>query len=190
VQAIGRQMTDIRHILVTHCHRDHAGSLAAVKQITDAPAYMHPIAAAAVRMGKTRRDYAKPAPGLFNRIGFHIIGVRVTHGVGIEPAAVEYEVQDGDVLPIAGGIRAIHVPGHSAGQLAFLWEKNGGVLFAAEAAFNAFSLVPATVYEDFEEVIRSLAKLAALDFDTACFCHGKTIVHGASAIFKQKWGTT
>lgn len=40
VQAIGRQITDIRHILVTHCHRDHAGSLAAVKQITGAPAYM------------------------------------------------------------------------------------------------------------------------------------------------------
>jgi glyoxylase-like metal-dependent hydrolase (beta-lactamase superfamily II) len=190
VQAIGRQITDIRHILVTHCHRDHAGSLAAVKQITDAPAYMHPIAAAAVRMGKTRREYAKPAPGLFYKIYFHTIGVRVIHGVGIEPAAVEYEVQDGDVLPIAGGIRAIHVPGHSGGQLAFLWEKNGGVLFAAEAAFNAFNLVPANVYEDFEEVMRSLAKLAALDFDTACFCHGKTIVHGASAIFKQKWGTT
>jgi glyoxylase-like metal-dependent hydrolase (beta-lactamase superfamily II) len=46
VQAISRQMSDIRHILVTHCHRDHAGSLAAVKQITGAPAYMHPIDAA------------------------------------------------------------------------------------------------------------------------------------------------
>jgi glyoxylase-like metal-dependent hydrolase (beta-lactamase superfamily II) len=189
VQAIGRQMTDIRHILVTHCHRDHAGSLAAVKQITGAPAYMHPIEAAAVRMGKTRRDYAKPAPGLFNTIGFRTIGVRVTHGAGIEPAVVEYEVQDGDVIPIAGGIRAIYVPGHSGGQLAFLWEKNGGVLFAAEAALNFFNLIPATVYEDFEEVMRSLAKLAALNFDTTCFCHGKTIVQGASAIFKQKWGT-
>jgi len=191
VQAIGRQMTDIRHILVTHCHRDHAGSLAAVKQLTGAPAYMHPIDAAAIRMGKTRRDYAKPAPGLFNlnRIGFRTIGVRVTHGAGIEPAAVEYEIQDGDVLPIAEGIRAIHAPGHSGGQLAFLWEKNGRVLFAGEAAINFFNLVPATVYEDFEEVMRNLAKFAALDFDTACFCHGKTIVHGASAIFKQKWGT-
>jgi glyoxylase-like metal-dependent hydrolase (beta-lactamase superfamily II) len=189
VQAIGRQITDIRHILVTHCHRDHAGSLTAVKQLTGAPAYMHPIAAAAVRMGKTRLDYARPAPGLFNKIAFRTIGVRQTHGAGIEPAAVEYEVRDGDVIPIAGDIRAIYVPGHSGGQLAFLWEKNGGVLFAAEAAFNAFNLIPATVYEDFEEVMRSLAKLAALDFETACFCHGKTIVHGASAQFKQKWGT-
>ena len=69
VQAIGRQMTDVRHILVTHCHRGHAGSLTAVKQITGAPAYMHPIAAAAVRIGKTRRDYAKPVPSLINKLG-------------------------------------------------------------------------------------------------------------------------
>jgi len=189
VQTLGRQITDIRHILVTHCHRDHAGSLAAVKQITDASAHMHPIAAAAVRKGKTRLEYAKPAPGLFNKIAFHTISVRQTHGAGIKPTAVEYEVQDGDVIPIAGGIRAIHVPGHSGGQLAFLWEKNGGVLFTAEAAFNAFNLISAIVYEDFEEVMRSLGKLAALDLATACFCHGKTIVHGASAQFKQKWGT-
>ena len=189
VQAIGRQITDIRHILVTHCHRDHAGSLAAVKQITGAPAYMHPIGAAAVRMGKTRWENSTPPPNPLAKIIFNTITFRLAHREGFEPAAVEYEVQDGDVIPIAGGIRAIHVPGHSAGQLAFLWEKNGGVLFAAETAFNAFNLIPATVYEDFEEAIRSLTKLTALDFDTACFCHGKTIVHGASAQFKQIWGT-
>lgn len=93
------------------------------------------------------------------------------------------------MIPIAGGIRAIHVPGHSGGQLAFLWEKNGGVLFAAETAYNTFGLTHINVYEDFEDVKRSLAKITALDFDTACFCHGKTIVNGASAQFKQKWGT-
>lgn len=190
VQEMGREITDIRHILVTHCHRDHAGSLASVKQITGAPTYMHRIAAAAVRSGETRLGSAKPPPNLFGKIAFDTITVRLAHGAGIEPAEVEYEVQDGEVIPIAGGIRAIHVPGHSGGQLAFLWEKNDGVLFATESAFNAFGLHHAYVYEDLEEVMRSLAKLAALDFDTACFCHGKTIVHGASARFRQKWGTT
>ena len=31
-------------------------------------------------------------------------------------------------------------------------------------------------------------RLAALDFDVACFGHGEAIVQGASAQFKQKWG--
>lgn len=189
VESIGRQMTDIRHVLLTHCHRDHAGGLAKVKQMTGAPVYMHPIAASAVRKGETRREYTKPAPGLINKLIVPVVSGLLTHGNGIEPADVENEVQDGDVIPIAGGIRAIHVPGHSAGQLAFLWEKNGGVLFAAEAAFNNFGITPSVVTEDYEEAIRSLKKIAALDFDTACFCHGNAIVHGASSRFKQKWGT-
>ena len=189
VWSIGKQMTDIRHILLTHCHRDHAGGLAKIKRMTGAPVYMHPLEAAAVRKGETRREYAKPAPGLINKLIVPIVGGLLAHGNGIEPAEVENEVQDGDVIPIVGGIRVIHVPGHSAGQLAFLWDKNGGVLFAAEAAFNTFGIVPSNMGEDFEEAIRSLEKIATLDFDTACFCHGKAIIHGASSRFKQKYGT-
>ena len=37
-------------------------------------------------------------------------------------------MSDGEVLPFAGGIRAVHAPGHCAGQLAFFWPRHGGVL--------------------------------------------------------------
>jgi hypothetical protein len=38
------------------------------------------------------------------------------------------------------------------------------------------------------EGLRSLAKIAALDFDIACFGHGSAITTQASAKFRQKWG--
>src|SRR5215207_10195881 len=41
VRELGRQPADIRHILVTHCHPDHSGSLAALKAATGADTYMH-----------------------------------------------------------------------------------------------------------------------------------------------------
>ena len=72
VQAIGRQPTEIQHILVTHCHPDHAGGLAALKQITGAPAYMHPDDVAAVRVGKVS-PHLEPSPGLVNNILFRIL---------------------------------------------------------------------------------------------------------------------
>src|SRR5262245_59496149 len=50
---------------------------------------------------------------------------------GIEAAEVEHEVQDGETLPSAGGLEAVHTPGRSAGQLAFLWPQHGGVLIAS-----------------------------------------------------------
>ena len=41
VRELGRNPSEIRHILVTHCHPDHAGSLAMLKSLTGALAYMH-----------------------------------------------------------------------------------------------------------------------------------------------------
>ena len=184
VQAIGRKSSDLRHILVTHCHPDHAGSLAEVKKLTGASAYMHPLEAAITRTGTVAPDL-KPAPGmddLFRQfIGFE--------SARYDPAEIEHEVHDGDELLIGGGIRAIHVPGHCAGQLAFLWHASGGVLFAADTASNMMGLGYSLGYADFEKGKQDLLKLAALDFEIACFSHGEAITHGASEKFRQKWNS-
>lgn len=183
VQAIGKKSNDLRHILVTHCHPDHAGGLAELKKMTGALAYMHPVGAAITRTGKLTQDL-KPSPGMEDMfrefIGFD--------DAEYDAAEIEYEVHDGEELPIAGGIRAVHVPGHSAGQLAFLWGEHRRVLFAADAASNMMGLGYSLGYQDFEQGKRDLMQLAALDFDVACFGHGEAIVAGASAQFKQKWG--
>lgn len=187
VRAPGKQPTDIRHILVTHCHADHTGSLAALTKATGAPAYMHPTDAALVRVGQAGRPM-KPAPGLLPAMMVRLFMLMRSGPMTVEAAAIEHEVQDGEELAVAGGIRAIHAPGHCAGQLAFLWPQQGGVLFAADAASSIFGLGPAILYEDLEEGMRSLAKLAALDFAAACFGHSKAIVGGAARRFRQKWG--
>jgi glyoxylase-like metal-dependent hydrolase (beta-lactamase superfamily II) len=38
VGELGRDPADVRHILVTHCHVDHAGGLVELKEATGAPA--------------------------------------------------------------------------------------------------------------------------------------------------------
>ncbi len=186
VQSLGRRPEDVKQILVTHCHTDHSGSLAALKKATGAPAVMHPLDAALVRKGETIRP-VKPAPGLLNSLIFNLVIKRQGPG-GIEAAEVESEVEDGQVLAAASGIKAIHVPGHCAGQLAFLWPQHGGVLFAADTATNIIRLGYAPIYEDLEEGRRSLARLAGLDFEVACFGHGGAIQGGAAERFRQKWG--
>src|SRR5271157_3863756 len=116
VRAIGREPADIRHILVTHCHSDHAGIAAEMKRLTGAPATMHPTDAEMVRTGKAKRPLTQ-TPGLLNAfICRFFIGSAPTE---IEPAEIEHEVQDGAMLP--GGLRAIHVPGHCAGN----WPSSG-----------------------------------------------------------------
>jgi glyoxylase-like metal-dependent hydrolase (beta-lactamase superfamily II) len=61
------------------------------------------------------------------------------------------------------------------------------VLFAADAAANMGGLGLSLVYEDLAEGRRTLARLAALDFDAALFGHGAPIMRGAAARFRRRW---
>ena len=88
--------------------------------------------------------------------------------------------------PIAGGLAAVHVPGHCAGQVALLWR--GEMLFAADACANLFGLGGPIGYEDRGQGERDQRRLAGLDFRIACFGHGKAILHDAVARFRRRWG--
>lgn len=183
VKSLGRRPEEIKRVLVTHCHSDHAGGLATIRRATGAPAYMHPADAVIVKEGRPQRPLL-PAPGLVTGVMFRLF---IRAAPPLEGTDVEGLVLDGEELPAAGGVRAIHVPGHCAGQLAFLWPPNGGVLFAADAASNVMGLGLSLGYEDLEEGRSSLAKLASLQFEVACFGHGKPIGRGASERFRRKW---
>jgi glyoxylase-like metal-dependent hydrolase (beta-lactamase superfamily II) len=184
VHSLGRDPRAIRHILVTHNHPDHAGSLAALKQATGAPAYMHHADAGPVRKGRIVMRL-KPVSGLLPAALFRLFVPRGP--VSIPAAEIEHEVADREELPAAGGIRVVWTPGHSPGHLVFLWRRHGGVVFAADAASNVMGLGLSLGYEDLAEGKRSLTKIAGLDFEVAVFGHGRAITSGASARFRRKW---
>jgi glyoxylase-like metal-dependent hydrolase (beta-lactamase superfamily II) len=176
IRETGRDPADLRFVLVTHHHVDHIGSLASVVQETGAAVLAHPKEVPIIE-GKM------PAPPKVGRSWGSRLRISLSERLGATeaaPVAVKYPWQD-DTALVGTGLRAIHTPGHTAGHLAYIHPASG-TLFVGDAAANILGRLTKPIAnhdEDFEAMIASLRKMAEVEFDTACFGHGRPMVHGA-----------
>src|SRR5947209_554342 len=184
MRELGRAPSDLRHIIATHAHLDHIGSLAAIVRATGARTYMHVLDAPIAERGAGFRPLTA-APGLLPGILFKLFA---RSNRSVEPCRIDQTVVDGEVLPLAGGLQVIHVPGHCAGQIALLWAPHR-LLFTGDACTNIFGLGPPIGYEDQAEGERSQRKLAGLEFEIACFGHGPPVSESAGTKFRARWNS-
>jgi glyoxylase-like metal-dependent hydrolase (beta-lactamase superfamily II) len=182
VESIGRRPEDLTHLVCTHAHPDHIGSAAAVGRRTGATTWMHADDAPIAEQGGPFRPMS-PSPGLVQRIGFRIFWrpeERVT------PLRIDKYMEDGDVLPIAGGLQVIHTPGHSAGHVSLLWQGER-LLIVGDVGSNVAGLADPLGFEDRAEGRRSQACLASLQFEAAAFGHGRAIRQNAADRIRRAW---
>ena len=179
----GKNPADIKRIILTHLHTDHAGNAADIKRRVNARVYAHPQDARLLAQGVSGRPMAL-TPGLVNRLVYQLF--IKSAGTTVAPVEVEEQLADNDVLPLLGGIQVIHTPGHSAGHVALLLQSEG-VLIAADLCANAFGLAYSTLYEDLALGRQSLLKAAALPFDTAVFGHGGPLRGEANRKLREKF---
>lgn len=184
----GHGPAEVAGIVITHCHGDHTGSLAELERLTASPVHMHPADAALVCEGISARPMT-PSPGVELPPGFGS-GGGAPGAVEPLPPSVVHEVADGDVVPLAGGLRALSAPGHTEGHLLFMLPRAGGTLFLGDAASNLSTLGFSIVYEDHERAGLDLELISGLDFENALFSHGEPIVGGADEAFAALWGTS
>ena len=100
----------IKAILLTHGHLDHAGNLSRLKEWTGAKVFAHPAEQSHV-------DGTYPYQGINKWCGrLEAMGRAVFN---YRPAAIDEFLSDGQELPFWGGLRVIHLPGHTEGHCGF-----------------------------------------------------------------------
>ncbi len=102
----------------------------------------------------------------------------------ISPTALR-PVKDGDEV---FGLQIIGTPGHTAGHVSFLLDRDGGVLFAGDAAAGAGTKVrrtPRLLTDDAAAADASVRRLAELRFEVAVFGHGGAVTAAAADRFRE-----
>jgi glyoxylase-like metal-dependent hydrolase (beta-lactamase superfamily II) len=179
IAALAGPRAHVALIVVTHAHLDHSGSLAALRDATGAPAAMHPLDARLVRAGLSGRPM-EAAPGMQETMA-DFLGPPLP----VTPTAIDLQLVPGASVPGIPELSALHVPGHSAGQVALRWNQHGGVLVAADAVdHSGCRLQPPPIAEDLAVAAATVTALADLEFEVAVFGHGPPIANSAGAALR------
>ncbi|MEK7953662.1 MBL fold metallo-hydrolase [Luteolibacter soli] len=146
----------IRGILVTHGHLDHVLNVASLAQ--EAGAWV-----AAPRLDRERyldkersRGWSRVA-GVLEAIGRPLLRFR-----SFTP---DRWIDDGDEIDLWGGLRAVHLPGHTAGHTGYYCESRR-LLFCGDlfASFRGWShLPPSILNQDSAGIRESVYKALSLD---------------------------
>ena len=163
----------LRQIVLTHSHKDHAGSARALADETgaivlagesDAPVIAGTIdEPQALITAEERPFYDRIAPTI----------------PPAEPVPVDQVLHEGDDLGWDRPTEVIEVPGHTSGSIA-IYLPDERVLLTGD---NIASLGGRAILGPFNvarrEAVESFRRLAGMDVDIACFGHGDPIIGDA-----------
>jgi glyoxylase-like metal-dependent hydrolase (beta-lactamase superfamily II) len=155
---MARKPSDVKTIVLTHCHVDHVRGAAALKAATGAKVAVHEADADFVS-GKTKY------PSLFTAISPFF------HAAPVDP---DVRLKESDKI---GRLTVLHTPGHTPGSIS-LYSKEDGVLLVGDTVISGKGKLqgpPGQFTLDMGQAKVSIERLSKLDFEVLLSGHGAPI---------------
>lgn len=169
--SLGRSMDEVARVICTHGHPDHAGSARELGR-AGVPILMH--AADALRIRSCWADVLRRPSR-----------ARLFAAMTPNPAEIQ-PLEDGQILPVLGGLEVIHTPGHTPGSVC-LYGARDRVLFVGDmlqAPSGRVTFANGVCSEDIATARRQVRRLASLDVKTIVFSHYPPLTDSARAVLE------
>lgn len=175
---LGLRLSQIDRVILTHQDLDHIGNLPGIVQAGRATVLAHEADIPYIEGAKTPIKMQ----GMAERVPEEL-RERMRPILDHPPAApVDRALQDGDVLPLYGGIEIIHTPGHTPGHICLYFPKEKFLL-----AGDAMRVVDGQLEgpspqatPDMPQALASLRKLPS-DLERVLCYHGGLFIGNAAA---------
>ncbi len=192
VSGLGIALDDVECVLLTHAHSDHTGFAEQARTDAGAVVRIHTDDESAARTGKVGKNeggtsgYLKVLvrPAAYRTL----FGLMRHRGLSIVPIKEITTFGDGESLDVPGRPRVLHVPGHTAGSCALLFEERSvlctGDLLVTHDPFTGRHgprTMPSMVNIDTAMAVRSLDYLKVARADVLLPGHGDPWKRGVEA---------
>lgn len=176
VRELGRDLSDLDAVLLTHAHTDHIGFAEQARATTGAQVWVHEEDVQMARTGKVGpRDRKTSAYLLRGEFWRTVLVLGRRGGTRIIPVQEVSGFSDGQTLDVPGKPRIVHAPGHTEGSTAILLEDRG-IMFTGDVlcTHNSYTgrsgpqIMPSGLNADTPRALASLANLTGINAGCCC----------------------
>ncbi len=187
IERLGRLLSDLEGLLLTHAHSDHTGFAERARTTAQTTVWIHGADAGVAKSGKRGKNDGKVRSYLLRAEFYRTLFSLLRRGAGkIIPIREVSTFADGEALDVPGHPRAVHVPGHTPGTAALLLEERRVLLTGdALATRNPLTgrmgpqIMPSGLNVDTQEALRSIDVLEGIRADVILPGHGEPWTQGA-----------